>query len=363
MTVENPSIDTTAAPAGPTQAAEPAERQTEVVDRWSRPYAGWMVVARKEFSDHLLSIRFIVLMIVLGLAAFVPLFFAADRIRSAATDATGTPAIFLYLFYLSSSSDASAFSIPGVVDFVRMFAPLLGIAFAFDAVNGERSEGTLPRLLSQPIHRDDVVNGKFVAGLGTIALAIGAILLLIAGVGLFRIGVVPAATEVLRLIAWFVVTLVYVSLWLAFGMLLSVVTRRAATSALIGFGAWFALTFLGRLLVSFAAGIIAPVSATLLNTNPEQYLANAGTQELLYRLLPDTLYREASLALLVPSITSLSTPATLSQVLQSQQQIGSLLSLDQSFTIVWPQVVALVALTVGCFALAYVRFMRQEVRA
>ena len=29
----------------------------------------------------------------------------------------------------------------------------------------------------------------------------------------------------------------------------------------------------------------------------------------------------------------------------------------------WPQVVALVALTVACFAVAYVLFMRQEVRA
>ena len=48
---------------------------------------------------------------------------------------------------------------------------------------------------------------------------------------------------------------------------------------------------------------------------------------------------------------------------QAQQRIPSLLSLDQSFILVWPQVVALVALTVACFAIAYVRFMRQEVRA
>jgi ABC-2 type transport system permease protein len=39
------------------------------------------------------------------------------------------------------------------------------------------------------------------------------------------------------------------------------------------------------------------------------------------------------------------------------------LSADQSFLIVWPQIVVLVGLMVACFALAYVRFMRQEVRA
>jgi ABC-2 type transport system permease protein len=365
MTAENVPL------TGPTQASEPAPAETPVqdgttqaaIDRWSRPYAGWMVVGRKEFADHLLSIRFIVLVIVLGLAAFVPLFFAADRIRSAASAASGTPAIFLYLFYLSSSSDTSSFAIPGVVDFLRMFAPLLGIAFAFDAVNGERSEGTLPRLLSQPIHRDDVINGKFAAGLAIIAVVVAGVLALIAGVGLFRIGVIPAPAEVLRLMAWLIVTLVYVSLWLAFGMLLSVVVRRAATSALIGFGTWFLLTFLGQLIVSFVAGVIAPLSSTLANADPEQYLSNAGAQETLYRVLPDTLYKEASYVLLNPSITTTSTPATLSQFTQAQQQLGSLLSLDQSFIVVWPQVVALVALTVACFALAYVQFMRQEVRA
>ena len=35
----------------------------------------------------------------------------------------------------------------------------------------------------------------------------------------------------------------------------------------------------------------------------------------------------------------------------------------QSLLLVWPQIVVLFALMVGCFALAYARFMRQEVRA
>ena len=57
------------------------------------------------------------------------------------------------------------------------------------------------------------------------------------------------------------------------------------------------------------------------------------------------------------------TPATVGGYEQAQQRIPSLLSLDQSFILVWPQIVALVAVTVACFAVAYVQFMRQEVRA
>jgi ABC-2 type transport system permease protein len=245
-----------------------------------------------------------------------------------------------------------------VAGFLAYVAPLLGLAFAFDAINGERADGTLPRLLSQPIHRDDVVNGKFIAGLAVIGIVLVAVIGTIAAFGLIRLGIVPAASEVLLIVVWLLVTFVYVSLWLAFGMLLSVVVRRAATSALIGFGTWLLLTFFGGLIVSLVGGFIAPIAGTA-----EEQLQNVGIQETLRRLLPDTLYREASLTLLNPQVTTVSTPATLGEYEQAQQRIPSLLSLDQSFILVWPQVVALVALTVACFALAYVLFMRQEVRA
>ena len=61
-------------PADGRRAARPAPER-------SVPRAGWMVVAGKEFADHLLSARFVVLLIVLGLAAAIPLYFAADAIR------------------------------------------------------------------------------------------------------------------------------------------------------------------------------------------------------------------------------------------------------------------------------------------
>ena len=46
------------------------------------PGRGWLVVAAKEFADQLLSVRFVVLFAVLGLAAAVPLYIAAEQIRS-----------------------------------------------------------------------------------------------------------------------------------------------------------------------------------------------------------------------------------------------------------------------------------------
>ncbi len=340
----------------PRPVREPAVPSAETVRlRDELPRAGWRVVAAKEFGDHLMSVRFIVLLLVLGLAAAIPLYFAADQIRSLAPQASGAAAVFLALFTLGSQD----IPLLKVDTFVGIVAPLLGLAFAFDAVNSERSEGTLPRLLAQPIHRDDVINGKFAAGMAVIGLVLVSVIVLIGGFGLLRLGIVPHPPELLRLIAWVGATFLYVAVWLAFGLLLSVLVRRAATAALIGFGVWLLITIFGDLITTLIGGLLTPAA----DASPDAVLGSYQLQQLITRLLPSTLFKEVSLVLLNPSVTQVSTPATIDQFQQAQQQIPTLFSLDQSLLLVWPHLVALVALTVVCFAGAYVAFMRQEVRA
>ncbi|HSL70987.1 MAG TPA: ABC transporter permease, partial [Longimicrobiales bacterium] len=239
-------------------------------------------------------------------------------------------------------------------------APLLGIAFGFDAINGERAQGTLPRLLSQPIHRDDVINGKFVAGLAMIAFAVTAVMLIVAGIGLLRLGIVPSLSEVGRLLIWLVVTIVYIGLWLAFATLCSVLVRRASTSALVAIGVWLALSLFGVLLARLLAGLIDPGAAG--GGLTADSLAHAQLEQRLSAISPSTLYSQVTAALLNPSLTSVTVPG-LSQLIQLSEQIPTQLSLDQSLLVVWPQIVILVAATVACFVLAYVGFLRQEVRA
>ncbi len=88
------------AAAAPIEAPADAPATTKTL---RVPSSGWRVVANKEFGDHVTSVRFVVLLFVLGLAAAIPLYFAADRIRSlasAAVDAQqqGALALFLALF-------------------------------------------------------------------------------------------------------------------------------------------------------------------------------------------------------------------------------------------------------------------------
>jgi ABC-2 type transport system permease protein len=343
---------TAIAPEAPAPVAAGSTARA-AVETGLRP--GWITVAAKEFADHVQSVRFYVLLIVVGFAALIPLYFAAERIRSLASEVSGAQAAFLALFVLGPEADLGPINFT-VQAFVAIAAPLLGVAFAFDSVNGERHQGTLPRLLSQPIHRDDVINGKFAAGLAAITVGLVATLLVISGFGLLRLGITPALEEVVRLIAWFVVTVLYVSLWLAFGTLLSVVIRRAATSALVGFGIWLfvAIPLIGPLLVGLLGNFLAGGATTA----ADYY----GTVQWVQRLLPGQVYAEASAALLNPAVTTVNASEIYSAQ-YAQQMPQTILSFDQSFLLILPHIVILVALTIGCFALAYARFMRQEVRA
>lgn len=335
-------------------SAEPESSQ-----RRGQPRAGWRIVARKEFADHLLSVRLYVLLLLVGLLGVGAVYAAAGTIREVAPGATEDPAIFLRLFTIAPERFSSfsffdlSFSYFGIIG---LLGPLLGIAFGFDGVNNERSQGTLPRLVSQPIHRDDVINGKFAAGLAVIALNLLLLTAIVGGLGIFRLGLRPETLEVARLLAYLAVALAYAGTWLAFALLCSVLLRRAATSAMVTIAAWLLFTIFSSVLAGLLADTIAPAGD---DATFEQALRNARMEITISRFSPETLYREATITLLAPDTRSVDI------VLpdQADRAVPGVLTLPQSLLLVWQQITALMALTIVLFAAAYVAFMRQEIRA
>lgn len=310
---------------------------------------GWRVVARKELADHLLSARFVVLLGVLGIATGAAVFAASGGIRDVAPDAGGITALFLKLFTVTT--DPVPFPL---MIFVGFLAPLLGIMFGFDAVNGERSQGTLPRLLAQPIHRDEVILGKFVAGLAVVTIMLAALVVFVSGIGIFRLGVVPSPSELTRLVIWLVLAVVYVGFWQALATLTSVVVRRASTSALIPVGVWLVLALFGGFIFGAIANLVAPVEGP-----GGDEAANIRAELAVSQISPITLFQNGSTVLLDPEVRSVGL-LTLEQV---DRAVLSPLTLAQSLLVVWPQLVVLVGMTAVAFGLAYVSFVRQEVRA
>lgn len=333
---------------------------TELDPAIRAPRHGWTIVARKEFADLLLSWRFVIMIGILALAAGVAVYSTAGQLRQAdVTDsASQIPRLFLFLF-----APPSSVAPQGLPSFIFMFSvvgPLLGILLGFDAVSSERAEGTLPRLLSQPIHRDDVINGKFVAGLSLVALGFAVIMLLVAALGILQLGVIPSPDSILRLMSWWVIAVLYVGFWLAFALLCSVLLRSSATSALAAFGVWLLITLFAFFLVGIVANTLAPVGA---DATLSEQIANQNLTENLARLSPATLFQEATQAILDPTTRSLSLVTQTLQLDPSTGAVASPLAFDQSLLVIWPQAVSLIALTALAFAGAYIAFMRQEVRA
>jgi ABC-2 type transport system permease protein len=306
-------------------------------------------IVRKELADHFSGWRFIILGLLMAVAGISAVYVAAETIRGNVSQGSSS-FVFLQLFTTSSGS------LPPFTSFVAFLGPLLGLALGFDAINGERTRGTLSRLLAQPIHRDDVINGKFVAGLATIGTLLVALVLFVCGLGLHLIGVPPQPAELARLALWVAVSIVYVAFWLSLAVLFSLLFRQVATAALAGIAAWLFFTIFVGLLAGLVASGLAPATSS---SSVAAQLHHIVLQQNLNRLSPEELYAEATATLLTPGLRTLG-PLLITQAIG---MVAAPLSLGQSLLLVWPEVVGLVAATAICFAISYILFLRQEIRA
>jgi len=314
--------------------------------------SGMITVLKKELADDFTSWRFLILFAIALLLTAVAILGAAENIRGEVTG--NSKFVFLALFTTSGTTLPFSF-----LTLVSLLVPVVGIALGFDAINSEKSNGTMSRLLSQPIYRDAVINGKFLASIITIAIMLTSVVMLVAGIGLRMIGVPPNSEEVIRLGSFLVMSIIYGGFWLGLAILFSVFFRRIATSALSSVAVWIVLwIFIGMLAGVIANGLV-PVdqSSTL-----EEMVRNAEINIAVSRISPYVLFSEAMIVLLVPGMR------TMGQLIQIQTSPASApmltpLSLGQSLLMVWPHLVGLIALTVVCFAISYVKFMREEIRS
>ena len=305
-------------------------------------FQGLGVVTLKELSDHLVSARMRVLEWLVVLTALAAVYGAIQQIRAVTAE---DPFLFLRLF--TTARDP----LPSFVSFLGFLVPLMAIGLGFDSVNGEHSRRTLSRILSQPIYRDALLFGKFLAGLAVLTISLVCLWLLVIGLGLVMLGVPPGGEEIARALLFLLVTVVYAGVWLALAMLFSVTFRSAATAALVTLGMW--------LFLSVIWASLAPAIALAL-VSPDDEATLVVTAQMLARLSPATLFGECVLALLDPTTRTLG-PVYLSQL--EGAVMGAPLPLWDSVMVAWPQIVGMVAASILLFVGGYVTFQRQEVRA
>ena len=315
---------------------------------------GIRVLLKKELADHFSSYRFTIIFALIAMISLITAYMVGMNIRQELEGVAKPRFIFLMLF----TAPGAIFSL---VQFVAFFGPLVGLILGFDTINRERNEGTLSKLLSQPIYRDVVINGKFLAGVVLITIMMVSIVLVITGLGLIVMGIVPGLEEIWRIIFYLIISIVYISFWLGVAIMFSILFRSTATSALAALAVWIFFSFF----VSIGANILAnALTGDPSQTNEETVVRQAKIIKAFQLISPMELYTDATATIIDPMRKSTRSFVSVGPMENlSMSRFSGPLPLSQSILIVIPYIISLVAITIICFAVSYTVFMRQEIRS
>ncbi|MDK2975108.1 MAG: type transport system permease protein, partial [Methanofollis sp.] len=199
------------------------------------------IIAEKEFTENLRGKRFLLVLSLFLIIAFIG---ALQGIQDY------TVALDRYTETLTLGTDVSPLwqVKPTVLDvFFRMgetmsiLGAVLGIATGFDLFSREKEDRSLKVLLSHPVYRDEVITGKVLGGVITLTLAtvlaIGITLAL-----LLISGYLPLAGECGMILVFGAVTLLYLVGCFAIALAMSVVADRSGEALMYALVFFFFLS-------------------------------------------------------------------------------------------------------------------------
>jgi ABC-2 type transport system permease protein len=315
--------------------------------------AGTFTVAQKELRDQFGSKRFIILFGLVLLLSSLAAYQGVDFIRN------NQDAGFVYIF----SGTQMSFSF---IQTMVYFGPLLGLALGFDAINKERANGTLSVLLGQPIFRDSVINGKFLAGAAALTTLVVGTMGIMSGLAIPMFGFGPTMTEASKMVALMLLTIVYLVFWMSLGILYSVLTKRTSTSIMASIATWLTFSIVITILASVIAGFLVPLPGGEFRVQTEDgrmqitpefreaMQKRSAVMSNIQKISPTNLYQEAASDIL----------GVAGGFMRGMgfQQFQRTLTLTEALTANWANIAAIVVGLVICFAGSYMMFLRSEIR-
>lgn len=163
------------------------------------------------------------------------------------------------------------FPTPDFVYIVKVVLSLVALLFGFDQISREKESGVLRLMLSNSVSRAKILAGKWLGNF--LSLSVPFLLVTILGFVLINLdpGVRFSAASTGRFFLLVLTALVYIALFLSLGILVSALTRRAASSLVILLLIWAVAVFvvpnLGTL---FARQMVAVPSVKSLSEKQNQ---------------------------------------------------------------------------------------------
>ena len=292
-----------------------------------------ITIAQKEFADNIWSPAFLLLLITFTLIVFT----------------------FSYqngLWVERVGSQDGTTLLNGFANLARItgfFIPLIGIALGFDAVVKEIKSGSLNVLLTHPVFRDNIISGKILGSLLTLALVIVISTLISIGTLLLMSGGTLSGLELERIAIFSIITFFYSIIFLGIGVILSIVVKDAADSLVYNIVIWFVFCV--------AFGVIVIAIATIFTGQS----FGVGTSSL-------------ELALNLANISPFShyTEATVGRVDLSWGGIGGAVTsikgifdtrftLFQWFSEFWMNLTVLIVTPIILLIIAFIAFLRKDI--
>jgi len=348
---------------------------------------GLRIIAGKEFSDHLRSRRFHLLFAILAVVAAVGMITGAVQYSKDLSDYNAVqmiaeneddPTLAGNLAGLKPSI-LSAYSQMGML--MAGIGVVLGIAMGFDLVTREKESKSLKSLLAYPVFRDEVINGKALGGFGAIALAMGVVLVVsVAIMALF--GIVPNVDEFARILVFGVASFLLVFTFFALALLMSTVSKDSGSALLYSL---IVMIVLSSFVPIFA---YTPVYAAVFGDAPTP----PGTATYSYQQ-SSSAYTVTSVAVVHKSDDGIDPEALEEYERASREYMNQKRTITDIVTLVSPtgnyqtilgaasqptgdnapgfssllgaficNIIALLAMPAAFFGLAWVRFMREDIR-
>ena len=294
--------------------------------------AGILSIASREFSDMVRSKRFLVLIVIFTLVMIIPLVQTyVQVIRSGATPYPDIPGTSMPRRFLGTIG----YMLAGTF---AAFAPIIGVGLGCDAISGEREKGTLKIIMAQPIYRDTVINGKFVAATSAVSLAILITSLGIVGLSTILLGVTPTVEETLRIGLYFAFSILFTMTFYGLAAFISTIIKKTSLSVILSIGMWAVFAFVIPMIASMIAMAIA------YGGDWSNYTA---TFETIYSLSPNYHFTKIGEHLL--GTYRLWDPVQETSIVSSLMYAG-------------PNILVLAIVTTLFFIASYVTFTRQEIR-
>ncbi|MCZ7355320.1 MAG: ABC transporter permease [Candidatus Methanoperedens sp.] len=291
------------------------------------------VIAQKEFADNLWSMRFLALLSIVTLIIF-------SMSYRAATDGSE---VFRY-----------GGNFIDVAQIIALFLPLLGIALGFDMIVKERKSASVNVLLTHPVFRDNIIAGKIMGSMATLALVVGIAVIASVGTVLAVTGVQVTLLELERVLIFAILTFLYISVFLGISIFLSIVSKSASNSLICGIAVWLNLVVVYGAIIfviaSIATGQVSSDSSLFYKPRLE---LNANLQQF------TPLHHYAETVKGAPDFSWGSVNVGTSKLSLGIFDTGS--SLDKWIEEYWENLVVLIALPIILFIASFIAFLRQDI--